>query len=220
MAIYQRMDNAKYLEDRKQEYLAMDFKTQKKYKNRPVFEIKIASSYLLWVCDQPMLGYTGSREPRLFVQNLQCCLSARRICNSHANTQYRHVKSGHYRPASKTPSERRFAGGPIVALDWILAGHVICRGRPFNSFAVSRAPNSIDPDQTEPTLFAKNISKMFHQKTKQTRFIVISVFSAFEILFVSKMLFFSLKSAQTLMKSRIMLAAIHRGLRCLPKCLF
>ena len=24
------------------------------------------------------------------------------------------VKSGHYRPASKTPSERRFAGGPIV----------------------------------------------------------------------------------------------------------
>ena len=25
------------------------------------------------------------------------------------------VKSGHYRPASKTPSERRFAGGPIVA---------------------------------------------------------------------------------------------------------
>ena len=37
----------------------------------------------------------------------------------------------------------------------ILAGHIICRGRPLNSFAVSRAANSIDPDQTEPTLFAK-----------------------------------------------------------------
>ena len=69
----------------------------------------------------------------------------------------KHVKSGRYRPASKTPSERRFAGGPIVALDWILAGHIICRGRPLNSFAISRATNSIDPGQTEPTLFAKKI---------------------------------------------------------------
>ena len=42
-----------------------------------------------------------------------------------------------------------------MARDWILAGHIICRGRPLNSFAVSRAANSIDPDQTEPTLFAK-----------------------------------------------------------------
>ena len=67
----------------------------------------------------------------------------------------KHVKSGHYRPASKTQSERRFAGGPIVAQDWILAGHVICRGRPLNSLAVSRVANSIDPDQTEPTLFSK-----------------------------------------------------------------
>ena len=33
-----------------------------------------------------------------------------------------HVKSGHYRSVSKTPSEWRFAGGPIVARDWILAG--------------------------------------------------------------------------------------------------
>ena len=97
----------------------------------------------------------------------------------------KHVKSGHYRPASKTLSERRFAGVPIVAQHWILAGH-ICRGRPLNSFAVHRAANSIDLDQTEPTLFAKNISKMF-QKTKQTRFIVISVFSALEILFIFKM---------------------------------
>ena len=65
------------------------------------------------------------------------------------------VKSGHNRPGSKTPSERRFTGGPIVARDWILAGHIICRGRPLNSFGVSRAANSIDTDQTEPTLFAK-----------------------------------------------------------------
>ena len=43
----------------------------------------------------------------------------------------------------------------IVARDLILAGHIICRGRPFNSFAVNRAANSIDPDQTEPTLVAK-----------------------------------------------------------------
>ena len=69
----------------------------------------------------------------------------------------KHVKSSHYRPTSKTPSERRFTGRPIVARDWI---H--CTGwayhlpiRPLNSFAVSRAANSIDPDQTEPTLFAK-----------------------------------------------------------------
>ena len=66
----------------------------------------------------------------------------------------KHVKSSHYRPASKTPSERRFADGPIVARDRILARHFICRGRPLNSFAVSRAANSIGPDQTEPTLRA------------------------------------------------------------------
>ena len=75
-----------------------------------------------------------------------------------------HVKSDHYRPASKTPSERRFASGPIVTRDWKLTEHIICRGRPLNSFAVSRAKNSIDPDQTEPTLFAKIISKMFQQR--------------------------------------------------------
>ena len=71
----------------------------------------------------------------------------------------------------------------IVARDLILAGHIKTRGR----FAVSRAANSIDPDQTEPTLVAKSISKMFQQKTKQTSFIVISVFSALEILFISKL---------------------------------
>ena len=57
---------------------------------------------------------------------------------------------------------------------------------PIKSMA-SRAANSIDLDPTEPTMFEKNISKMFQQKTKQTCFIVISVFSALEILFISKM---------------------------------
>ena len=42
-----------------------------------------------------------------------------------------------------------------------------------------------------PTLFAKNISKMFQQKTKQTSFIVISVFSALRVFvyFQNEMLF-------------------------------
>ena len=39
--------------------------------------------------------------------------------NGNPRTQ---VKSGHYRPASGTPSGWRFAGGPIVARDRILAG--------------------------------------------------------------------------------------------------
>ena len=117
-----------------------------------------------------MLEYTGAH-------NLGC--SSKISCPALVPEEFvislrissKHVKSGHYPPASKTSSERRFAGGPIVARDWILAGHIICRGRPLNSFAVSRVANSIDPDQTEPTLFAKkNISKMFQQKTKQTSF--------------------------------------------------
>ena len=33
----------------------------------------------------------------------------------------KHVKSGRSRPARKTPSEKRFAGGPIVAQDLVLA---------------------------------------------------------------------------------------------------
>ena len=60
-----------------------------------------------------------------------------------------------------------------MARDWILAWHIICRGRPLNSFAVSRAANSIDPDQTEPTLFAK-----IFLKCSKTSFFVNSVFSA------------------------------------------
>ena len=43
----------------------------------------------------------------------------------------KHVKSGHYRPTSKTPSERHFAGGPMVARDWILVGHIICQVNPL-----------------------------------------------------------------------------------------
>ena len=34
----------------------------------------------------------------------------------------KHVKSGHYRTVSETPSQWRFAGGLIVARDCILAG--------------------------------------------------------------------------------------------------
>ena len=33
----------------------------------------------------------------------------------------KHVKLGHSRPARKTPSEKRFAGGHIVAQDLVLA---------------------------------------------------------------------------------------------------
>ena len=34
----------------------------------------------------------------------------------------------------------------------------------------SRAEHRFDPDQTEPTMFAKNISKMFQQKKKKDKF--------------------------------------------------
>ena len=33
----------------------------------------------------------------------------------------KHEKSGHSRPARRTPSKKRFAGGPIVARDLVLA---------------------------------------------------------------------------------------------------
>ena len=33
----------------------------------------------------------------------------------------KHIKSGHSRPDRKTPSKKRFAGGPIVARDFVLA---------------------------------------------------------------------------------------------------
>ena len=39
----------------------------------------------------------------------------------------KHVKSGHSRPARKTPHEKRFAGGPIVACDLVLA---VCKLAP------------------------------------------------------------------------------------------
>ena len=34
----------------------------------------------------------------------------------------KYLKSDHHRPVRETPSEWRFAGGPIVARDWMLAG--------------------------------------------------------------------------------------------------
>ena len=44
-----------------------------------------------------------------------------------------------------------------MARDWILAGHIICRGRPLNSFDVSRAAKSIDPDQTFAKKYFLNV---------------------------------------------------------------
>ena len=82
-----------------------------------------------------------------------------------------------------------------MARDWILAGHIICRGRPLNSFAVSRASNSINPDQNDYAV-CKNISKMFQQKTKRTSFIVISVFfSLRDFVYFQNVMLFSEKCA-------------------------
>ena len=39
----------------------------------------------------------------------------------------KHVKSGYSRPARKTPPEKRFVGGPIVARDLVLA---VCKLAP------------------------------------------------------------------------------------------
>ena len=83
------------------------------------------------------------------------------------------------------PSERRFAGGLIVARYWILAGHIICRGRPLDSFTVSRAANSIDPDQTESTVFAKIFLKCSNRRQNR-QFFVISVFSALDFFLLPK----------------------------------
>ena len=87
-----------------------------------------------------------------------------------------------------------------MARDWILAGHIICRGRPLNSFAVSRASNSINPDQNDADADAdavyKNISKMFQQKTKRTSFVVISVFfSLRDFVYFQNVMLFSEKCA-------------------------
>ena len=72
-----------------------------------------------------------------------------------------------------------------MARYWILAGHIICRGRPLDSFTVSRAANSIDPDQTESTLFAKIFLK-YPTEDKTGIFFVISVFSALEFFLLPK----------------------------------
>ena len=106
-----------------------------------------------------------------------------------------------------------------MARDWILTGHIICRGRPLNSFAVSRAANSIDPDQTEPTLFAKNISEIFQLKTKQTSFIVISVFSALlqviDFFYIQNVMLFSEKCADSDEKSYYACGNLLRPSLCL-----
>ena len=37
----------------------------------------------------------------------------------------KHIKAGHYRPASETPFKWRFAGGPMVAPDSMLAEEMV-----------------------------------------------------------------------------------------------
>ena len=74
-----------------------------------------------------------------------------------------------------------------MARDWILAGHIICRGRPLNSFTVKRAARRIGSDQTERTLFAR---------TKQTSFIVISSFFGLrDFVYFQNVMLFSEKCA-------------------------
>ena len=47
-----------------------------------------------------------------------------------------HVKSGHHRLASETPSKWRFANGPIAARDWMLAVLRMKKCEIFNRFNV------------------------------------------------------------------------------------
>ena len=99
-----------------------------------------------------MLRYTGSHEPRLFVQNLMCCLSARRFCNYICSLRIlSRPLSARKQNAIRSAFRWRADSGPRLDTGW--AYHL--PGRPLNSFAVSRAANNIDPDQTEPTLLAK-----------------------------------------------------------------
>ena len=79
-----------------------------------------------------------------------------------------------------------------MARYWILAGHIICRGRPLDSFTVSRAANSIDPDQTESTLFAKIFLKCSNRRQNR-QFFVISVFSALIFFYFQNVMLFSEK---------------------------
>ena len=106
-----------------------------------------------------------------------------------------------------------------MARDWILAGHIICRGRPLNSFAASRAANSIDPDQTEPTLFAKKYFLNIPAEDKQTSFIVISVFSALlqviDFVYIQNVMRFSEKCADSDEKSYYACGNLLRPSLCL-----
>ena len=48
-------------------------------------------------------------------------MPSKRITSILSAHHSKHVKSGNYRPASETPSGWRFAGGPIVVRDGMLA---------------------------------------------------------------------------------------------------
>ena len=43
----------------------------------------------------------------------------------HYQISSKHIKSGHYRPTTKTPCQCRFAGGSIVAWNWMQAGWLL-----------------------------------------------------------------------------------------------
>ena len=81
-----------------------------------------------------------------------------------------------------------------MARDWIMAGHIIGRGQPLNSFAVSRAANSFDPDQTEPSLFAKKKFKNVPAEDKTDKFYSISVlFGLRDFVYFQNVMLFSEK---------------------------
>ena len=57
---------------------------------------------------------------RMFLQ-----ADLRLVCShSQKDVASKQVKSDHLRPASETPSELRFAGGPLVVHDGMLAGYI------------------------------------------------------------------------------------------------
>ena len=66
----------------------------------------LAKSYSLWENAIPWVPFVGKGSHKCIFPNI---------------LPSKHVKSGNYRPASETPSGWRFAGGPIVALDGMLA---------------------------------------------------------------------------------------------------
>ena len=89
-------------------------------------EIIDNDSPLNWVTGWSGIGkITGSVVGQINGCVLAMCLAEvtsekRKAKNMYMNSKY--VKSGYYRAVSETPSEWRFAGGPIVARDCMLAG--------------------------------------------------------------------------------------------------